>query len=65
MIIEAKLSSQDIGFMKQGLKASIGLESSDSINFGKINAKIIEISPELNNSYEQNKRNLCGWNVSF
>lgn len=59
LIIEAKLSSQDIGFMKQGLKASIGLESSDSINFGKINAKIIEISPDS----EQDKNN--GGNVFY
>jgi len=59
LIIEAKLSSQDIGFMKLGLKSIIGLESADSINFGKINAKIIEISPDS----EQDKND--GGNVFY
>ena len=47
LIIQAKLSSEDIGLIKPGLKSSIMLKASDAINFGKINAKVLEISPDI------------------
>ena len=47
LIIQARLSSEDIGLIKPGLKSSIMLKAPDSINFGKIGAKVSEISPDI------------------
>ncbi len=46
LIIEAKLPTADIGFIKNGQKATIRLASADSINFGNIDGEVVKISPD-------------------
>ena len=46
LIIEAKLPTADIGFIKEGQTATIRLASADAINFGNINGKVNKISPD-------------------
>tara|TARA_B100000029_G_C17534484_1_gene944356 strand:- start:941 stop:1798 length:858 start_codon:yes stop_codon:yes gene_type:complete len=46
LIIEAKLPTADIGFIKEQQQATIRLASADSINFGNINGTVFKISPD-------------------
>ncbi len=46
LIIEAKLPTADIGFIKKEQQATIRLASADSINFGNINGRVFKISPD-------------------
>ena len=46
LIIEAKLPTADIGFIKEGQSATIRLASADAINFGNIEGIVIKISPD-------------------
>ena len=46
LVIEAKLPTADIGFIKKGQKATIRLASADAINFGIINGVVSKISPD-------------------
>jgi len=46
LIIEAKLPTADIGFIKEGQTATIRLASADAINFGNIEGIVKKISPD-------------------
>ena len=46
LIIEAKLPTQDIGFVSVGQAAKIRLASSDAIRFGAIEGKVTTVSPD-------------------
>jgi adhesin transport system membrane fusion protein len=46
LIVEARLPNSDIGFVTPGQKAVIKLSSSDSVNFGQIDATVTQISPD-------------------
>jgi len=46
LIIEAKLPTADIGFIKEGQSATIRLASADAINFGNIEGVVKKISPD-------------------
>ena len=46
LIIEAKVSPRDIGFMKTGLDAMIKFDSYDYTVFGSVNGKVVYISPD-------------------
>lgn len=46
LIVEAKLSIQDIGYVHVGQKAKIRLTSSDASRFGHIDGEVINISPD-------------------
>ena len=46
LVIEAKLPTADIGFIKEGQSATIRLASADSINFGNIEGIVKKISPD-------------------
>ena len=46
LIVEARLPNSDIGFVTPGQSAVIKLSSSDSVNFGQINATVSQISPD-------------------
>jgi len=46
LIIEAKLPTADIGFIKKGQTTTIRLASADAINFGNIDGVVNNISPD-------------------
>jgi adhesin transport system membrane fusion protein len=46
LVIEAKLPTADIGFIKEGQSATIRLASADAINFGNIEGVVKKISPD-------------------
>ena len=46
LIVEAKLSTQDIGYVHIGQEAKIRLTSSDASRFGHIDGEVINISPD-------------------
>ena len=54
LVIEAKLPTADIGFIKKGQEATIRLASADSINFGIINGTVSKISPDATQDEEGN-----------
>ena len=53
--IEARLPNSDIGFVKPGQSAVVKLSSSDSVNFGQIEAVVTRISPDTEED-ENDKR---------
>tara|TARA_B100002019_G_scaffold292561_1_gene316127 strand:+ start:321 stop:1523 length:1203 start_codon:yes stop_codon:yes gene_type:complete len=55
LIVEARLPNSDIGFVKVGQEAVVKLSSADSVNFGQINGKVIQISPDTEQD-ENDKR---------
>jgi adhesin transport system membrane fusion protein len=46
LVIEAKLPTADIGFIKEGQSVTIRLASADAINFGNIDGVVKKISPD-------------------
>tara|TARA_B100000674_G_scaffold476674_1_gene471128 strand:- start:1870 stop:3180 length:1311 start_codon:yes stop_codon:yes gene_type:complete len=46
LIVEAKLQTQDIGYIKVGQPASVKLTSSDALRFGGINGSVTNVSPD-------------------
>ena len=46
LVVEAKLPTQDIGYIHIGQTAVIQLSSADARRFGKLNGKVIHISPD-------------------
>ena len=46
LIVEAKLKTADIGFVKKGQSSTVRLASADAINFGNINGIVNKISPD-------------------
>ena len=46
LVIEARLPTADIGFVKKGQPATIRLASADAINFGNIDGIVKKISPD-------------------
>ena len=46
LIVEAKLQTQDIGYVKAGQSASIKLTSVDALRFGGINGTVTNVSPD-------------------
>lgn len=46
LIVEAKLSPQDVGHIQKGAKAFVQLDGSDGYRFGKVYGKVINISPD-------------------
>ena len=55
LIVEARLPNSDIGFVKPGQLAVVKLSSSDSVNFGQIDAVVTQISPDTEQD-ENDKR---------
>ena len=55
LIVEARLPNSDIGFVKVNQEAVVKLSSADSVNFGQINGKVIQISPDTEQD-ENDKR---------
>lgn len=46
LIIEAKLPTQDIGYVALGQTATVRLTSSDAIRFGNLSGSVVEVSPD-------------------
>ena len=46
LIIEAKLATQDIGFVQSGQLAKVTLASADAQRFGGLEGKVISVSPD-------------------
>lgn len=46
LIIEAKLPTGDIGFVRKGQKAKVRLASADAVRFGAIEGEVIHVSPD-------------------
>ncbi|MBF0357063.1 MAG: HlyD family type I secretion periplasmic adaptor subunit [Magnetococcales bacterium] len=46
LVIEAKLPIQDIGFVKVGQIAKVSLTSGDASRFGKLEGRVVQISPD-------------------
>ena len=55
LIVEAKLPNSDIGFVKPGQSAVVKLSSADSVNFGQINGKVFQISPDTEEDENDNR----------
>ena len=55
LIVEARLPNSDVGFVEPGQSAVVKLSSSDSVNFGQIDATVIQISPDTEQD-ENDKR---------
>ena len=55
LIVEARLPNSDIGFVQIGQEAVVKLSSADSVNFGQINGRVIQISPDTEED-EDDKR---------
>jgi len=46
LIVEAKLKTQDIGYVAVGQQAVVRLASSDAVRFGKLAGAVAEVSPD-------------------
>lgn len=46
LVVEGKLPTQDIGYVTSGQAAVVKLASSDAIRFGKLDGRVIEVSPD-------------------
>lgn len=46
LIVEAKLKTQDIGYVAAGQSALVRLASSDAVRFGKLEGNVTEVSPD-------------------
>jgi len=46
LIVEAKLKTQDIGYVAVGQRAVIKLASSDAVRFGQLDGTVTEVSPD-------------------
>jgi adhesin transport system membrane fusion protein len=46
LIVEAKLLPQDVGYIKKNAKAFIQLDGNDGYRYGKLNGKVVHISPD-------------------
>jgi len=46
LIIEAKLPTQDIGYVAVGQNAVVKLASADAMRFGSLNGKVVSVSPD-------------------
>ncbi len=55
LILEARLKESDIGFVKPGQSAIVKLSSSDAVNFGQINGKVMRISPDTEKDEDDNR----------
>ncbi len=55
LIVEARLPNSDIGFVQIGQEAVVKLSSADSVNFGQINGRVMQISPDTEED-EDDKR---------
>ena len=54
-MLRQDLPNSDIGFVKVNQEAVVKLSSADSVNFGQINGKVIQISPDTEQD-ENDKR---------
>ena len=46
LVIEAKLPTQDIGFVQQGQRALVKLASTDAMRFDSLEGKVVSVSPD-------------------
>lgn len=46
LVIEARLPTQDIGYVHPGQTATVKLASADAIRFGNLDGKVIQVSPD-------------------
>jgi len=46
LVVEAKLPTQDIGYIHLGQKTVIKLNSADARRFGNLNGEVVQISPD-------------------
>jgi len=61
LIVEARLPTSDIGFVKPGQLAVVKLSSSDSVNFGQIDAVVTQISPDT--EQDENDRRVVFYKI--
>ena len=61
LIVEARLPNSDIGFVKPGQLAVVKLSSSDSVNFGQIDAVVTQISPDT--EQDENDRRVVFYKI--
>lgn len=52
IVIEARLPPQDIGFIRLGQKAFVQLSSADATRYGRIEGKVVHVSPDSVTSKE-------------
>ena len=55
LIVEARLPNSDIGFVKVDQEAVVKLSSADSVNFGQINGRVVQISPDTEEDDNDNR----------
>ena len=55
LIVEARLPNSDIGFVKVNQEAIVKLSSADSVNFGQINGRVVQISPDTEEDDNDNR----------
>ena len=46
LIIEAKLPTQDIGYVRRGQQALVMMASADAMRFGNLTGKVVRVSPD-------------------
>ncbi|MEQ8192993.1 MAG: HlyD family efflux transporter periplasmic adaptor subunit, partial [Rhodospirillales bacterium] len=46
LIVEAKLPTQDIGYVRRGQQAQVKLASIDAMRFGNLPGKVVNVSPD-------------------
>jgi len=52
LVIEAKLPTQDIGFVRQGQTAVIKLASADAMRFDNLGGKVLQVSPDTHQNQD-------------
>ncbi|MGB0682648.1 MAG: HlyD family type I secretion periplasmic adaptor subunit [Magnetovibrionaceae bacterium] len=52
LVIEARLPSQEIGYVAEGQTASVQLASGDAARFGKLKGDVVQVSPDTIDSGE-------------
>ena len=46
LVIEAKLSTQDVGYVHPGQRATVRLASTDAARFGNLEGTVVKVSPD-------------------
>ncbi len=46
LVIEAKLPTQDIGFVRTGQDALVKLASADAMRFDNLDGRVVSVSPD-------------------
>lgn len=46
LVIEAKLATQDIGYVRAGQPAKVQLASAEAVRFGSLDGRVVQVSPD-------------------